>query len=158
MKASANLQLPRFDLSKAEALVQAYVRSRAEAAARAWLSVTAPIVPVWSGASRATFTKLGSAVGADIDISPEVPSRIGIGVSSSEGQLTVEGARASFKYSTTLPWLVYNEFNNANDAGFHLRNPGPYRFQEAGLRALQGLGHLAPPDLSGCVNIRTMTV
>ena len=50
-----------------------------------------------------------------------------------------------FTYSTTLPHLIVNEYYNANlfrnpatgEPYFHLTNPGPYHFQEAGQRAFR---------------------
>ena len=49
----------------------------------------------------------------------------------------------SFTYATTLPHLIVNEYQNANDFPeknghkFRLTHPGPYHFQEKGKLAFQ---------------------
>ena len=39
--------------------------------------------------------------------------------------------------STTLPWLIINEYYDARQWDFHLKHPGPYHFQEAATEALE---------------------
>ena len=51
-----------------------------------------------------------------------------------------ETGEYSFSYSTTLPWLIWNEYHNANvepDPTLfgRLTKPGPYNFQAVGARA-----------------------
>jgi len=65
----------------------------------------------------------------------KVSSEIGLGVDASTGGVDLTGPVFSFEYSTSLPRLVFNESNNANEVGFNLRNPGPYQFVEASQNA-----------------------
>jgi hypothetical protein len=52
----------------------------------------------------------------------------------SEGDLHIDMTRGRIValYSTSLPHLVFNEYNNAASVGIHLRKPGPYLFQNIG--------------------------
>ena len=56
-----------------------------------WLEATVIAeVPVWSGASRATFLALARNIEYNIPIFPVAPSRVGQGVSQSSGTLEAE--------------------------------------------------------------------
>ena len=61
-----------------------------------------------------------------------------------DGGLQIDRAKGTYRfhYATTLEHLIYNELNNANvdpDPGllYRLKQPGPYRFQEAGAKAFR---------------------
>ena len=118
-------------------------------AAIAWLNATVLLaIPVWSGASRATFLKLARAVSFPLTItgiralSSKNPKALGpsVGFQQSKGSVSADekSGRFTFTYGTTLFHLVFNEFNNANQnpsAGklfARLRKPGPYNFQKIG--------------------------
>jgi hypothetical protein len=106
----------------------------------AWLETTVLAeVPVWSGASRATFLALARNIEYSIPIAPVSPSRIGEGIAAGSGVMETNAGsgRYVFRYGTTLPWLIVNELNDATQWGFHLRKPGPYDFQEKGRAAFQ---------------------
>ena len=79
----------------------------------------------------------------DIDIEPEVASRIQQGMDASLGTLDPNKKgddRYTFTYTTTLPWLVTNENFNANLwRTLGCRKPGPYQFQLAGIDAFEEL-------------------
>jgi len=135
MKLRATLRAPRIDLEKYRRELQAHLIEQTAMAAFKWLSAVSAKVPVWSGASRATFLHLANAISLQLSISPVVRHRIPLGLAESEGSFNVKGGRVSFTYQTTLRHLIYNEFHNANvEWGFHLIQPGPYHFQEAGRR------------------------
>lgn len=90
----------------------------------------------------ATFQPLASTISLQLAISPVVASRIPMGLSASDGgfgeiNVDANNGKFTFHYSTSLRHLIYNEYNNANLVGFHLRNPGPYRFQEIGQEAFR---------------------
>ena len=92
-------------------------------------------IPVWSGASAATFTELAAAVAFPLGIVPSstAPNRISFGTRHGRGGIITEpGKSFRFFYETSLGHLIYNEFNNANLVGFHLKHPGPYFFQQKG--------------------------
>jgi len=74
---------------------------------------------------------------------PHRPDRHGPtqGRSVRDGGVTAskETGEYSFSYSTTLPWLIWNEYHNANvepDPTLfgRLTKPGPYNFQAVGAR------------------------
>lgn len=126
-----------------------------EKAAATWLNATVLLlIPVWSGASRATFLKLAREVGfpltitgirANPDLISSQPDRWGprAGFQHSQGQVTKDPAIGLFKftYGTDLFHLVFNEEQNANASPAagrlfsRLENPGPYNFQEIGADA-----------------------
>ncbi len=127
-----------------------------ERAAQTWLNATVMLaVPVWSGASRATFLKLARKVNHPLTITGIKKSakggirkgkdgpRLGFQKSKGEVSLGTQPGIYTFTYETSLFRLVFNEFNDANDnpvAGrlfAQLRNPGPYNFQEIGRAAFE---------------------
>ena len=106
-----------------------------------WLNATAvQKIPVWSGASRATFLHLAQELNFPLDIqiagTAKTP-RISLGLAKSSGELDDNGRDGivSMRYETNLDHLVFNESNNANAHGHHLKTPGPYHFQRAGEQA-----------------------
>ena len=127
-----------------------------ERGAQTWLNATVMLaVPVWSGASRATFLKLARKVNHPLTITGIKRSAKGnikrgndgprLGFQKSKGEVSL-GARPgiyTFTYETSLFRLVFNEFNNANDnpvAGrlfAQLKTPGPYNFQQIGKAAFE---------------------
>jgi len=115
--------------------------------AKTYLETVAPKnmsegIPVWSGASRATFSELASYVEYVISCSPVhgAPNRIALGTDSGTAIFepgTVSPGVYSFTYETTLPHLIINEYHDATQWGFRLKNPGPYHFQEKGRLAFE---------------------
>jgi hypothetical protein len=134
MKWKGTLKAPRLDLDKYRNALHNHLAQQTMEAAKRWFDaiIKQNVVPVWSGASRATFRKLAHLVQYTIPIVPVVPSRIPMGEAASEGYLNVnpKAGKYTFHYSTTLKHLIYNEYNNANLVGFHLITPGPYHFQK----------------------------
>lgn len=110
-------------------------------AAFLWLNAVLMEIPVWSGASHATFLRLARDVGYQIAVQPRVISRVSYGQRHGDGEVEADPdkGRYLFRYETTLPHLIYNEFNNANITPdpalfYRLRRPGPYHFQQKGLK------------------------
>jgi hypothetical protein len=150
MRLTAKFQVPRVNFNRyRQALHENLSESLAQAAAQ-WLHATATeIVPVWSAASRATFSPLASYVGYVLSLAPEgdAPNRVQLGLDNGNASFDVDRNTGiyRFSYSTTLPHLIINEYYNANtfvnpktgEYYFHLTNPGPYHFQEAGERAFR---------------------
>jgi len=140
MKFTGTLRAPRIDLDKYRRLLDTKLREAIAQAIFEWLEATVLAeVPVWSGASRATFLALARNIEYDIPISPVAPSRLGQGMSASSGSLEADAmkGRYVFHYSTTLPWLCINEVADATQWGFHLKKPGPYDFQKKGAAAFR---------------------
>lgn len=124
MRLTATLACPRIDLVRYKEASHRFYSWCLAQALRQWLINTRDTIPVYSGASRETFTPLAS--------------QVEFGLMNSTGT----GGRYSFTYNTNLKHLVINEYFNANlfksPSGrqyFHLTNPGPYHFQERGRAA-----------------------
>ena len=90
-------------------------RLATEEAARIWLEHAIPAVPVWSGASRATFEQLADSVGVSvpIKIAPNAPNRVALGRANSRGGIERDGNGAwRFYYENNLRYLAANETRN----------------------------------------------
>jgi hypothetical protein len=148
MKWTGTLRAPRIDFRKfSTAMADVLADAIAEAAFR-YLEATAHTIPVWSGASRATFLSLASDINFTLNIAlaSGAPNRIPLGQQRSDGEVNVKDARkgiVNFTYVTDLPHLIWNEFNNANinpdptkfPPPALLKQPGPYNFQVRGADA-----------------------
>lgn len=150
MRLTATFQVPRVNFDRFRQTLHEKLSESLAQATAAWLHATATeIVPVWSAASRATFSPLASHVGYVLSLAPaaNAPNRIELGIANGTGTFETDASQGiyRFSYSTTLPHLIVNEYHNANtfinpETGqpyFHLKHPGPYHFQEAGQRAFQ---------------------
>lgn len=146
-KIKASYSAPRVDFIGFRKKLQETLGDAIARAALEWLGATTNAVPVWSGASMATFQPLASQIGLTLSISPVAHTdRIGLGLNNASGEIEADAAKGvfTFTYATTLRHLIHNEFNNANvspDPGLFsaLRNPGPYRFQEKGREAFDNV-------------------
>jgi hypothetical protein len=145
MRIQARLRPIKFDLRGYKKELQRHLTEELKSAARAWLErivLNGPLhdskggMPAWSGASAATFMELASKVSLTLGISPSAPSRISLGKSLGDGDLSIESSKGSytFIYRTSLDHLIINESVNVNalEKGFHLERPGPYNFIGAG--------------------------
>ena len=144
MKFKGTFRAPRLDLKKYQTLLHEHLSDEIAHAAFVWLSSVLEEIPVWSGASHATFLRLAREVGYNLTISPRVVSRISYGQRNGDGEIHADPQKGlyTFKYSTSLRHLIYNEFNDANvvpDSGLlsRLINPGPYMFQLKGQMAFR---------------------
>jgi hypothetical protein len=145
MKIKAVLKAPRVDFVGYRKRLQEVLGEAIARAAFEWLGATTAVVPTWSGASQATFSHLASAVGLTLSIAPVARlNRVNLGLTNASGSLTTDAEKGIFKfeYGTTLQYLIFNEFNNANiirPPGLFskLIQPGPYRFQDKGAAAFE---------------------
>jgi hypothetical protein len=147
VKFKGTLKTPRIDLNAYRAALHERLSKAIVEAAHEWLDATViALVPEWSGASVSTFYHLARAVEFSLTAGTAgvAPDRRAEGRQAGDGGLEIDRAKGvyTFKYGTTLRWLIYNEFNNANvnpDPGlfYRLKQPGPYRFQEAGAKAFR---------------------
>ena len=155
MKWHGSLAAPRINMTAYREKLRAHMAEVLSYAAMQWLMTVLEEVPVWSGASRATFVKLAAKINFNVDIQPVVPSRIGMGLAESDFEWSLDeggSAKYYFRYSTTLAHLIFNEYHNANAVGHHLIKPGPYYFQQKGIAAFQGVARSVKlPSLKGCV-------
>jgi hypothetical protein len=149
MKFEFDFRAPRIDKGAFIKELDRILISEIKKAARAWLEATViPLIPVWSGASRGTFLKLAESIEFGIPIQPTAPPGRGVGIAggraASDGGIEIRAGLYLFHYSTTLAHLIINEFNDATQWGFNLRNPGPYHFQEAGRITFEGIKAMLP--------------
>lgn len=168
MRITATLQVPRINLPQYKKRLGEDMTAALTEAAFDWIQATTAQIPVWSGASHATFLHLSRSIGFQLSISPasRAPRRVNYGLQNSDGSFTVDvnAGRFQFDYSTTLKHLIYNEYNNANldpDPGLlsRLLNPGPYQFQNAGREAfLRSIRGAALPDPRPFIKVKIKRV
>ena len=144
MKFTAKFNVPKLDLQGYKQAAHRFFCWQLAQAARAWLYSTADTLPVYGGASKATFGPLASYAEHTLEISPVGPNTVSIGAMNGTAEFKTDpNGKYQFTYYTTLPHLIINEYNNANTflnpktnrPYFHLRNPGPYHFQDKGKAA-----------------------
>jgi len=143
MKFRANLN--QLALAKGQlGLVDDFIREVMEDSARVWLDAVTKIVPVWSGASRATFQALASAINyhISIEVRGDAPDRIALGRLASRGGLQRRAPGYwEFYYETQLRYLIANETRKVSPGTEGLRGslikPTPYMFREAGKKAVE---------------------
>ena len=126
---------PRIDLDKYRRVLDRQLREDIAQAIMQWLEATVLAeVPVWSGASRATFLALARNIEYNIPISPVAPSRVGRGMAESSGSLETDAmkGRYVFNYSTTLPWLCINECRGRHAMGLPPQEARSLRLSEEG--------------------------
>ena len=112
------------------------------------MSTAVSLIPVWSGASRATFAALAQDISFSLQVSPksDAPNRVAEGREASDGGVVFDRNAGffSFSYSTTLDHLIFNEDFNANVKNdpkvfAKLLQPGPYNFQELANKQAAGV-------------------
>lgn len=168
MKFRGTLSIPSLDVEGYLTKLDRVLTDAIQNAAREWLHATVVEVPVWSGASVATFLKLAAAVAFPLGVSPitGVKSRIPLGTANSTGSLDLDKStgRYTFTYGTTLAHLIWNEFNNANASPdptlfAYLHEPGPYNFQAKGKDAFDRANSgLKLPPVSDFVTAKRVKV
>lgn len=161
MKWKATLRSEQINFAAYLTAMKASLGDTISQAAAHWLLTAQESIPVWSGASRGTLLKLAAEVSFAIDIAPVTNSRIGLGQGSSEGSVTIDPANGQFyfSYQTDLPHLVVNEQANANQFGFHLKNPGPYEFRAKAMQAVVPiLASASMPNVFDSMTVKTIKV
>lgn len=168
MRLTADLQKAVVDLPKAvKTLADEFIAALAESAFQ-WIQTATSIIPVWSGASHATFLLLAREIGftLSIDTANNAPRRVNYGLNNSSGSFSADATVGRFEwtYETKLPHLVYNESHNANaapDPGLfsQLLTPGPYQFQAAGEQVLlKTISTLDLPPTTDFIKVTTRRV
>jgi hypothetical protein len=142
MKFVSTLFAPRIDLAAYKKALNETLKERLALAAFQYLDAVLAKVPVWSGASAATFLQLAKTIDYPLGIQPETQLGFGISYGRAHGTGKFDVAKDGmffFTYSTTLAHLVWNESNPPPGPGQFgvLKRPGPYHFQEAGRLAFE---------------------
>jgi hypothetical protein len=172
MKFTAAFQIPRLDGAKYAKILREQFTDHLTEAAVEWLGAVTPKIPVWSGASIATFLPLARAVSYPLMIQPSLlsrGSRVSLGLDNAVGTFDVDEGKGefTFTYSTTLAHLIWNEFNNANihpdptkwPPPAELITPGPYGFQGIGQEAFERYARgVTLPDPFLALRITTIRV
>ena len=150
MKFKAQFVVPRIDVGGYRDALDMAMKEAISQALMEWLDRVLEEIPEWSGASRATFSTLAETIGMVIPSVPTASAKVMVGNRVSEGLMSSAGSKLSlneppgqytFTYQSNLPWLVWNEYNNANEnpdptkwpPPAKLLKPGPYDFQAKGL-------------------------
>jgi hypothetical protein len=161
MQLKCDLKAPRLNVEKYKDALHKELSQGLTRSAIAWLGATNWLVPVWTGASRSTFGPLASKVGYRVQLGaylhPNAPLNVAMQFGNGEGTFTALRGPGiySFSYATRLKHLIINEYNDARQWGFHLKNPGPYHFQEAGQRAFwKAVKEIRLPDLRQFIKVR----
>ncbi len=146
MKFKGSLTALQLDLEDYRRRLHEHMTGVITRAAFDWLNTVLNEIPTWSGASRATFLALSREVGFSLSISPSSSGSkglgIGVGASHGQGEMTADSKKGeyTFSYSTSLPHLIWNEFNTPEgdpNVFKGLKKPGPYHFQIKGQEAFQ---------------------
>ena len=159
MKAILTARVPKLDLAGYRTKLHEHMTQCLKEAAKKWLESIAHYIPVWSGASRSTFSPLASHVEYALNISPVVTARIHFEMDYGIAEWTTDpiSGQYVFSYVTTLAHLIINENYDATQWGFHLRQPGPYHFQARGDTAFSMYAAgVSLPDVSKF--IRSVTI
>lgn len=144
MRFTYKFQFPRINLDGYKKALDKHMREVLAQGLMEWLDAVLLEIPNWTGASRATFWRLGETIGMGVGASGP---RVAIGHAAGSGELNADEAKGvyTFTYGTTLPWLIWNEYHDANvdpdptkyPPPAKLKKPGPYQFQEKGAKAFQ---------------------
>ena len=102
----ANLELPQVDLVGYKNTLGKILETAITEAAFGWVSTAISLIPVWSGASQATFAALAQDISFSLQVAPksDAPNRVAEGKRASEGGVVFDRDAGffSFSYSTTL--------------------------------------------------------
>ena len=155
MKFKGNLAVLDFDLEDYRKRLHEQLSEEISRAAFIWIEEVLAEIPLWSGASWATFLRLSREIRYSLTIDSKVIRRVSYGQRHGDGEVTADSKKGlySFTYTTDLEWLVSNEYRHntkENDptVWYRLLRPGPYHFQQAGQRAFEKVAgdvRLPPP-------------
>jgi len=143
MRFTGTFRAPRLNEAKYRKILHEHLTDVLPDATVQWLGTVLPNIPVWSGASAATFLPLARKVAYE-----NLPTSNNYGLRHAEGDFDPgrsDPNRYVFTYSTTLAHLIWNEFHNANidpdptkwPPPAVLKKPGPYEFQKLGQEAFE---------------------
>lgn len=168
MHIKAVFKAPQLKLAKYRRKLHEQLSEALAESCKVWLTAAIGL-PIWSGASVATFTPLASYVAFALAPIPVggAPNRVSIGIANGSAafEAGTKPGLYTFTYSTTLPHLIINEYHNANTfigpngPYFRLKNPGPYHFQK---RAAEAFRSFVPtiklPGWGSILDVATIVV
>ena len=158
-KLTGSLGLVELDIAAFEAaLDQKLTKILVEGTAE-WVRTVSAILPNWSGESRASLRPIADLVNIPIFASAVAgaPDRVSKGESEGFGELHLGPGQYFFEWRSQVFHLAYNELNDANAVGFHLRNPGPYQSQrqaeQSFFKTVNPLLRSLDPSLSRAIKV-----
>ncbi len=140
MKFTGTLKSFRLDMGRYRKRLHEHLSEEITQAAFLWLNAVLAEIPVWSGASHATFLHLARSAGYQLSVQPGKVNRVAYGQEHGDGAVEADADRGLyiFRYETSLAHLLHNEFNTPEsdpNVFYRLKKPGPYHFQEKGRKA-----------------------
>jgi len=156
MKVTCLLEAPKLDANRYKKELAKYMTAKLKEAIRAWLKASIEVVPTWSGASRATFEKLARLGDMVIEYGPQKSYKnrkpLGRKESSAKVSINESSGKFYFEWGTSLQYFIINNFgaqqyipreqapaNNNIISPKGLKNPGPYRIEDRGKKAVEEL-------------------
>lgn len=131
--------IPKVDVGRTRNKWDAEMKAYSLEALKQWVIGSTEVIPVWSGASKASFIKAANEAKLNLEITPVAPtppgSRIGLGVAESEFvfMADINSGEYSWDWSTSLFYIDIVEDR--------------VQFVQAGQNAISGL-ITRPPELS----------
>lgn len=132
----ANVNYPVVDIPKAKKVVHQAMTEFVFRVLSEWVTETTTVIPVWSGASRASFLKLANQAKVQIEIESQIVapigSRIPLGFETSTG-VVIADARGSgglygWRWDSTLDYIgIVDDRVRFTEVGQRVidRNPAP---------------------------------
>lgn len=106
MPLKATVKYPRIDIKRSVEEIHGVMVDAVIEAAKTFVIHSTDLVPVYSGASKASFLRLAALTRTQLIINPVAPSRIPLGVATSTGELLVEkGKSYGFEWSSDLVYI-----------------------------------------------------
>lgn len=87
MALQAKVRYPRIEIAKTKSKITRAMNDAVMESLRTWVIATTDHVPVWTGASKASFIKLAREVSVALTIIPRTVSRIEFGIETSIGEI-----------------------------------------------------------------------
>lgn len=133
-----------------------------------WVRTMDLAIPLWSGMSRGSLQKIAGLAGVSLFANPvpRAPNRRQAGeLLEGDSELFTNNdnsGRYFMFWQSRVPHLVFNETNNANLVGFHLKSPGPYdalrRGQEAFFKTVNPLLRAIRPNVVPFIRVTRRNV
>ena len=112
-KVKADVKFPRIDIPRTKDKIGSVMVNFVVDVLGEWVSTTTDVIPVWSGASRATFLQLATAAGVGIEIESfivaPIGSRIPLGIETTTSEALIDPrsrtGQFGWSYESILEYL-----------------------------------------------------
>jgi hypothetical protein len=100
------VKYPRVDFKKTEDEIHKVMTKFTFDTLAKWVAGTTQPIPVWSGASRASFLRLAALASTSITINPVAPSRLTLGITEASSEVVAKrGELYGWSWSSTLDYI-----------------------------------------------------